>query len=515
MPRTMHARRLRPLGSNPGPGILLRLFSGLVFVVLTWLSFPNMFFSEGCPVFGWVALVPFFVLLEGLSFYQRLLWGALCSVIIFLLLTIWMTDISFRAWWLFSLALATGPFIFAVGSGLAPVWPAGRVFFWPSLWVVSECVRSFVLGGFSWSYVYSQSQFPALIWSTAWGGTYLPLWILVFVNSAFYLFLFTRRMIWAVVAGAVFLFNLSIGVLILAQPLSGERSLHVALIQPNISREEKANSGLYERNAWRHLSLSREAVLQNHPHLIVWPETAFPDDILADAFWRERLESFAQTHRSDMLIGSALLDEGRDFNSALLLTDQGRWSGAYFKRKLVPFSEFVSFGWLKVLCGLFQKDGGQNFLPGAARGILSLDYSGLPGRQRRTMFGVALCSEEAYPELFRDLSVHGAAFIVVMLNDGWFKNRTALAMHAQNAVFRALESGVPVLRAANTGRTAGFDFYGRLLEGDFPADQRAGWVVTAVPLARRPTMYAQYGDIFVWLCMGFVIIAICSRKRLR
>ena len=111
--------------------------------------------------------------------------------------------------------------------------------------------------------------------------------------------------------------------------------------------------------------------------------------------------------------------------------------------------------------------------------------------------------------------MHGAAFIVVMLNDGWFKNRTALAMHAQNAVFRALESGVPVLRAANTGRTAAFDFNGRLLEGDFPPDQRAGWVVTAVPLARRPTMYAQYGDIFVWLCMGFVIIAICSRKRPR
>jgi apolipoprotein N-acyltransferase len=512
MLKMMPARRSRPLGNNPEPGIVLRVFCGSAFVVLTWLSFPNMFFREGCPALGWVALVPFFVLLEGLSFCRRLLWGALCSLAIFLLLTIWMTDISLWAWMLLSLVLATGPFMFAAFSGLAPVSPAGQAIFWPSLWVVSEFVRSFALGGFTWSYVYSQSQFPALIWSAAWGGVYLPLWILVFVNSAFYLFLSFRRIMWVAVATALFLLNLSIGLLILSRPSLGESFWRVALIQPNISRLEKATSGLYEHNARRHLALSREAVARSHPQLIVWPETAFPDDILADVSWRERLESFAGMHRSSMLIGSALLDDGRDLNSALLLSDKGSWSGAYFKRKLVPLSEFIPVWWPKGIRAFPQEGSGHNFFPGVGRGLLGLDHSGLSGHRRRTMFGVALCSEEAYPELFRDLSGHGAAFIVVMLNDGWFQSKSALAMHAQNAVFRSLESGVPILRAANTGRTVAFDAYGRPLNGDFPLDQRAGWVVVNVPLARRLTMYAQYGDIFVWICMGFVIIAACLRK---
>ena len=115
--------------------------------------------------------------------------------------------------------------------------------------------------------------------------------------------------------------------------------------------------------------------------------------------------------------------------------------------------------------------------------------------------------------MFLDLARHGAAFAVVMLNDGWFLRPEALALHAQNGGFRAVESGLPVLRAANTGRTVAFDAYGRRIKAVYPPDQLPGFALVDVPVSRGLTPYAQSGDIFVWLCAGFVIIMVLRPVR--
>jgi len=93
-----------------------------------------------------------------------------------------------------------------------------------------------------------------------------------------------------------------------------------------------------------------------------------------------------------------------------------------------------------------------------------------------------------------------------MLNDGWFRQKEMLMMHAQNAVFRAVESGITIARASNTGRTVVFGPHGRQVLAQYPPLNNAGLAIVDVPLVREQTAYARFGDIFVWGCAAFVII---------
>jgi apolipoprotein N-acyltransferase len=486
--------------------MVLILGSAFVF----YLSFPNFLALHGFFLLGWLFAIPFLFALEGRPWGQRLGLGLLWGLGAHGLLVQWLYPITFAGYVLFALALALQAVVFAL---LAVELPSTtfRLFYYPSAWVLSEWVRTILLGGFTWSAGYSQSFHPHLIQLASFGGVYAVSWIMIFVNTGAYLSLrsgFKRDRYW-VAAGLVFLLNWALGVgLVTSTPLRSSELVRVSAIQANVSRENKVDPSLYDKNAALHLVMTKRSFMAGYPDLVVWPETAFPDDILKDRVWNPKMLQVAQNYRAYFLIGSALLQDGHDLNSALLISPEGDWKDIYAKRHLVPFSEYRPKGQWSEKAYSSMGLRGYDFAVGTRVGLFSLQV-----KERAQPFGVAICSEEGYPHLFRELAAKGAGFMIVMLNDGWFHAPEALMLHAQMGIFRAVETHRPLVRAANTGWTVLFDQVGRVRGQATAALQEAGFAFFDVNPVQGRTMYVRLGDFFVIGCLGFVIICLGGMTR--
>ena len=481
--------------------MVLALGSALLF----YFSFPNILILRGLYPLGWLFAIPFLFVLEGKSWRGRFWLGLFWGVVAYGLLVQWLCPITFAGYVLFVLVLALQAVIFAVLA--VPLSSSTfRLFYYPSLWVLSEWLRTVLMGGFTWSTAYSQSFHPHLIQASSFGGVYAVSWIMFFVNTAFFLSLklgFKRDRYW-VAAGLVFLLNWAFGVSrAIEMPARGAEVVRISAIQANVSREKKVDPSLYDKNAAQHLVLTKKSVMAGYPDLVVWPETAFPDDILKDRAWRPRMEQVARNYRAYFLVGSALLEDGQDLNSALLISPEGDWKDIYAKRHLVPFTEYRPKDPLsqKVFSSMGLR--GYDFAHGTRVGIFSLEKE-----KKAQPFGVAICSEEGYPRLFRELAGKGAGFFVVMLNDGWFRAPEALLLHAEMGIFRAVETHRPLVRVANTGWTVLFDNAGRVKDQATARIQETGFAFFDVVPAQGETVYVRFGDFFVLGCLGFVIITL-------
>ena len=119
-----------------------------------------------------------------------------------------------------------------------------------------------------------------------------------------------------------------------------------------------------------------------------------------------------------------------------------------------------------------------------------------------------ICYEAVFPRLARR-GARPAAF-VNLTNDGWFGTGFGPYQHLAQARLRAIEQGVPLLRAANTGMSAAFDARGRQL--DRLALAEAGVFSVPLPPALPPTFYARYGDVLFWLIWGAGVIFVWARR---
>lgn len=483
-----------------------------------YLSFPGIFSPCGIPFLAWGFLWPFLWVLRQRSFMSRIGYGAVWGLVAYGFLVRWLFPVTVAGYFLFVLGLALQGVFFAVLFRSYALKQASRgdlfyLVYIPSAWVVSEYVRNAVLGGFTWSLGHAFAGHPSLIQSASWGGVYAVSWIIVFVNTAIFLAVQEKRVFsrlkYVMYAFLMLLVNYWGGMRAYVMPAPVlQDPWRVALLQPNITREEKGDASRYDENIRRHTALVEQDAMLEGSHVVIWPETAFPDDLLTDLVWRGRLEELARQKKVDMVIGSALLRNGYDINAALLLTRDGVWKDSYEKRRLVPFTEQpVTLPWFKLAAEKFGLRG-YHFIAGEKPPVMLLRRSMKAG-EKSVLMGLAICSEEAYPAHFREIARQGAAFVVVMLNDGWFKMPEALRVHAYHGIFRAVETGLPVLRAANTGWTVGFNGHGgqiRTISKTVLPVQQAGVVVCDVPGRQPLSFYTRFGNIFAQACGVFVII---------
>src|SRR5206468_8962634 len=169
-------------------------------------------------------------------------------------------------------------------------------------------------------------------------------------------------------------------------------------------------------------------------------------------------------------------------NSAGLFLPDGTTSPRYAKRHLVPFGERMPFQWF--LPGLGKIDLGQAEWTAGTEPVVFPSEAG--------PFAPLVCFESIFPDLAREDVRRGAAWLVNITNDEWFGNSAALYQHAAMAVFRAVESHVPLLRCANTGLTLLADANGRVTDRA-PVFQPA---IVSGRLGRPglPTPYTRLGD---------------------
>ena len=387
-------------------------------------------------------------------------------------------------------------------------------------------LRSTVLTGLPWN-------LPGMVWGSwlglaqpaAWVGVH-GLSLLVLLNIA--LLFAPRRFVWTAAAlplavlgvAALRLASLGVepGASPAAEPGADMAATEIIIVQPDLAQRDKWRPELRDAHIDKTFRLTQEA-LKAHPEtdLIIWPETAIPALIDEGTGFIDRLRSGlpARDPLSEnpplpyLLTGAVrrnITADGTDYyNSAMLWRGDGLLLARSDKHHLVPFGEYLPLQGLLEAVGLQQLTrlrGGYAAGPPQAR----LSAARLP------LIAPLICYEAIFPALSG-----GAArpqLLANLTNDGWFGQWHGPHQHLAQARLRAVEQGVPLMRAANTGISAAFDGHGRRL-AHLPLGT-GGHLHLALPPTLPPTLYHRLGDwafAVLWLAVFCGFLAAARSRR--
>ena len=275
----------------------------------------------------------------------------------------------------------------------------------------------------------------------------------------------------------------------------------VRLIQPNAPQHQKWDPDYIPVFFQRSIGFTAAKPLPNQPKpdLIVWPETSVP------TYLHNAGPTFAvisdAAGGTPVVAGIQRLDGDRLYNTLVYLDETGHVAASYDKHHLVPFGEYVPFGDLLSQVGL-QGLVGNGFQAGAGPQIIELGPLGkaLP----------LICYEAVFPQ-----DVNGAPeradFLLLITNDGWFGQYSGPYQHLAQAQMRAVEQGLPMIRAANTGVSAMIDPLGRIT-ASLPLGI-SGFLDAALPIPLAPTLYSRSGDLPLFLLLLLLTMVMAARSR--
>jgi apolipoprotein N-acyltransferase len=402
----------------------------------------------------------------------------------------------------------------AFGFALARlIWTrdASRVIALAASLTVAEWLRGHVLTGFPWNtFGYALTE-PLALAQTAsliglWGLTFLS--VAIFASPAVLIDGTSRgRRPWIapVMALAVLVAIGIFGVVRLGlQPTTTVANVKLRIMQPNLQQDVRFNYAAKADVMQKYLTLSDRAsgpqsTGVRDASILIWPESAFP------FFLTHEADAMAQI--ADLLPKGTILITGsvrapdlppgakitRAYNSIYIIDHDGNVLSIYDKLHLVPFGEFLPFQDLMEKLGFVQLTKVQGgFIPGIRRRPMEL-----PNAPRVLPL---ICYEAIFPG---DVASRDdrPGWIANLTNDGWFGISTGPYQHLQQARVRAIEQGLPLVRAANTGISAVIDPVGRIVARLGLGIE--GVLDSSLPSAIPPTIYARTGDIPA----AFIVVA--------
>ncbi|MFH1710298.1 MAG: apolipoprotein N-acyltransferase [bacterium] len=435
--------------------LILAFISGLLLI----LAFPKF----DLYLLAYVAIVPLLICVKrSRSLLEAVLCGTLSGVVFFGGVLFWINTLhkwagpwAYLAWAALVVFQALYIAAFAGAAKYISVkYPKACIFLIPFVWAAIEWIRSIgpygVTGG---GLGYSQADFLMVLQVASVAGVYGISFLIVFFNEA--------------VAGALLdkkIGNLGIAILILTLAVvfgnykisafkESGKAINIAVVQANISQDTK----LDYRRAYEIVNIyemmSRKAA-SSRPDIVIWPETAVTTYLFETSTMLSKVQDLVAGSNSFYLIGTPYREKGRIYNSVAAFSKKGRMIGRYDKQRLVPFGEYLPLR--PLFYRLLQEDPlfAQDYNSNPDPNIINLDG---------VRVGAVICFESTLPYLVRDKVKQGAQFILVVTNDAWFFDSSALYQHIQAAQVRAVESGRYVVQAANTGISAIIDPVGRVV----------------------------------------------------
>lgn len=529
MPTIKAKKTHQPIEQTTGKRVvfaLLRLFllvvGGLLSAWLLYQSFP----SQSRYYLAWLAVAPF---VWGVS-KTRTFWGGFVYG--------WFTGFCFHAlclYWIYytcvhggglSSALSCGAwlglsallslqFAFWGGcchfltklKGLFPLVAAGG---WVALEWLHQTVAFYGLG-FPWLMLgYTQWNCPELIQLAAYTGTYGISFLIVFTGAsigwAFAEPGLKRGLGQILLAACVFLATYSFGKYVMPDSSHMRArqtllSLNAVLMQPNIDQYKKWTREFEQeiQNTLRSMSASPET---QNARLVVWPESALPGALTEEPY-TQLVQEMAQNSQAYHLIGSNILEDNEQYVGAYL-TQGNENDLSYRKVKLVPFGEYIPFE--KTIRSLFKDVEVLGELGSFKPGTINQPLLNMDG----VKIGTTVCYESIFPQLYNYQARQGAQLFVNITNDAWFFNTAAPYQHLAANVLRAVETGRPVLRAANTGFSAFINPFGQLEQVSSLFTQEILPVTVPLALQIKPNVYTQWGDWFAWVCAALFFTLLIS-----
>ena len=383
-----------------------------------------------------------------------------------------------------------------------------KIILFSCLWSFIEWVRGCFLVEFPWNLIgYACSHSLPLLQVTSLVSIYGLSTITIMISCSLYLFMIKdqHKVAYMVFCISVLAILYIWGSYRLAQNPTQYSDHHIRLVQANIKQELKWNKNLRDANIQKYMDLSY--IDKTIPEIIIWPESAFTKAVSEQQL---KLHDLTLSTNDILITGAPTYDNtGKYFtvyNTLLLLNDSSTIEYKYHKHQMVAFGEYIPF-----------RDTLTTFLP--IKNLTNGMYDFTPGYKYTTIsnnkippFIAAICYEIIFPELI--LNQDQAEWIVNITNDGWFRDSSGPYQHLAMSRVRAVESGLPVARAAYTGISAIIDGYGRLIH-HLPYN-RSGYIADKLPLpANQPTIFRTYGfPTFFGLniCLLLIVIIYTRRK---
>ena len=487
---------------------------------------------------------PPFGVLPGLLGYALLLWlldtvegprplrsaflrGWLAGLAYFGLGTWWiaeafMVDAANQGW--------MAPFaVAAMAGGLALFWgvaallyrlirPPGvrRILVFAGAFAALEWARGHVLTGFPWNLPgetwragSAPSQVAALV------GAYGLTWITLAIAAAPAVWregLAGRK---AIAAAAAMLVALYInGWTPSPAPRPARPAPSVRIVQADIPQEAKWDADRFSRIVQAYVSLTARPYAAGKPaDIVVWPEGALPaaiNDYLAPGTWVRQAIVDALQPGQLLLIGGYRYEGSPDkplYYNSLIALKRGESDievvGIYDKHRLVPFGEYLPMDALLTKLGvksLAHLGDGFETGPRPAPLRVSPDLIVQP----------LICYESLFPRLAEPAP--GVRALVNVSNDAWFGVTSGPLQHLNLASYRAIETGVPILRATPTGVSALIDARGRIVPGARLDLGKSGVIDGLLPELGNSTPFARLGH---WPFAALILISMFAVVRPR
>jgi apolipoprotein N-acyltransferase len=385
---------------------------------------------------------------------------------------------------------------------------------------ISEWLRGHVLTGFPWNtFGYALTEPLALAQSASliglWGLTFLT--VAIFASPAVLIDGHSRTArpwLPAAIALALLVVMGIYGMVRLSRtPTQLVANVKLRIMQPNLQQDVRFNYAAKADVMSKYLALSDRSTGPQSTGvgaatILVWPESAFP-------FFLSR-EPDAMAQIANLLPKGTVLVTGavrppdqpagtrvtRAYNSIYVIDHDGSILSVYDKLHLVPFGEYLPFQNLMERLGfqqLTKQTGG--FIPGVRRRTMEI-----PNAPRMLPL---ICYEAIFPG---DVTSRDdrPGWIVNLTNDGWFGISTGPYQHMQQSRVRAIEEGLPVVRAANTGISAVVDPAGRIIARlDLGVE---GVLDAGLPAAISPTIYSRTGDIPAAMIVALAVLVAVRRR---
>ena len=409
-------------------------------------------------------------------------------------------------------------------------WPQRQIWalIGATAWTSVEMLQSHLFTGFPWNLLgISQVELLPLIQLASVTGVYGVSFMVAWISLSLLLAIAQiandpgKPLSWSrevLPAGTILAIIVSLGFSRIQASFATRGSLRLALVQPSVS-QTIIWAGTDAESRITELFRLSAASMEHAPDLLLWPESGLPSmENVA-----ERVSNFVRQHQVPLVFNDLELEQSADgnsrkiFNSAFLMNQAGQLIDSSRKRQLVLFGEYTPFAnrfpFLDSLSPI-----GMSLSQGTEPGLLTLESLQL------TM-GTLICFEDAFPALGRDTAQLNPDFLVNLTNDAWFGESQAQWQHAHAATFRAIETGLPLIRCANNGITCWIDPFGRLQVGtpSTPRDvYKPGYKIMDIPMRKvsadsELTQYARDGDLFGWMCVcvSFALLFIRELFRMK
>lgn len=431
--------------------------------------------------------------------------------------------------WLLPFAVISLPAAMAVYTGIGAalaraLWTRGplRILTLAAALTISEWLRGHLFTGFPWNaYGYGLTEWLPLAQSASvfglWGMTFIA--VAVFASPAVLIDerSDTRRpWIAPACAGAAMVAMAAFGLVRLAKtPTTFVEGVNLRIMQPNLTQDERFNYSAKAAVMARYLALSDRATGPNNTGIadvthLIWPESAFPFFLTREPDALAQIADFLPT--GTVLITGAVRASTpnaqgritRAYNSVYVIDHEGSILSIYDKVHLVPFGEYLPFQDFLERHGFMQLTKVQGgFIPGERHRTLEVP--------RAPNFTPLVCYETIFPNEGVPRDGQRPGWLVNLTNDGWFGISTGPYQHLQQARLKAIQEGLPLVRAANTGVSAVIDPLGRTITS-LPLGVE-GVLDSGLPAEVAPTVYVHAGDRPIAVVLALVFAVATLRKR--